>query len=39
MFTQRAKPNRIIGEPNNHRPDKWRSTVQSSQTTPYSAQT
>jgi ABC-type thiamine transport system substrate-binding protein len=39
MFIRRIKPIRIIGEPNNHRPDKWRSTVRSSQTKPYSAQT
>jgi len=27
MFTQRAKPIRIIGEPDNQRTDKWSSTV------------
>jgi hypothetical protein len=26
-FTQRAKPIRITGDPNNQRPDKWSSTV------------
>jgi hypothetical protein len=28
MFTRRAKPTRIIDDPNNQRPDKWRSTAQ-----------
>ena len=27
MFTRRAKPFRIIGDPDNQRPDKWSSTV------------
>jgi len=27
MFTRRAKPIRIIGDPDNERPDKWSSTV------------
>jgi hypothetical protein len=27
MLTRRAKPSRIIGIPNNQRPDKWSSTV------------
>jgi hypothetical protein len=27
MFTGRAKPIRIIGDPDNHRPDKWSYTV------------
>jgi hypothetical protein len=27
MFTGRAKQTRIIGEPDNQRPDKWSSTV------------
>jgi hypothetical protein len=27
MFTGRAKPIRIIGEPDNQSPDKWSSTV------------
>ena len=27
MFTGRAKPFRIIGNPVNHRPDKWSSTI------------
>jgi len=27
MFTGRAKQIRIIGEPDNQLPDKWRSTV------------
>jgi len=27
MFTERAKPFRIIGSPDNERPDQWSSTV------------
>jgi hypothetical protein len=27
MFTGRVKPIRIIGDPDNQRPDNWRSTV------------
>ena len=27
MFTGRTKPIRIIGDPNNQRPDKWSSAV------------
>jgi len=27
MFTQRAKPIGIIGDPDNQHPDKWSSTV------------
>ena len=27
MFTGRAEPIRIIGEPDNQRPDKWSSNV------------
>jgi len=27
MFTRRAKPIQIIGDPDNQRPDKWSSTV------------
>jgi len=27
MFTQRAKPIRIIGDPDTQRPDKWSFTV------------
>jgi len=27
MFTRRVKPIRIIGDPDNKRPDKWSSTV------------
>ena len=27
MFTGRANPNRLIGDPDNQRPDKWSSTV------------
>jgi len=27
MFTRKAKPIRIIGDPDNQRPDEWSSTV------------
>jgi len=27
MFNERPKPIRIIGDPNNQRPDKWSYTV------------
>jgi len=27
IFTRRAKPNRIIGDPDNQLPDKWSSIV------------
>jgi hypothetical protein len=27
MFTRRSKPVRIIGDPDNQRPDKWSSIV------------
>jgi len=36
MFTRRAKPVRMIGDPNNQRPDKWSSTVMKSNAIFYS---
>jgi len=27
MFTRRTKPIRLIGDPNNHRPNEWNYTV------------
>jgi len=32
MFAGRAKLIRMIGDPDNHRPDKWSSTVHNSWT-------
>jgi len=36
MFTRRVKPIRMIGDPDNQRPEKWSSTVMQSNANFYS---